>query len=200
MDAGRTRITEALSLARDTREVAIGRGVLQRAGEIFRAQFCQRQPLVVADSITFDIAGRKVSRQFADRHEPFIFSDTNLHAEYGLVEKLERYLAEHDQAIPIAVGSGTINDLTKLASHRVGRPYLCVATAASMDGYAAFGASITRDGAKDTFACPAPRAVVADLDIIAQAPPDLNAAGYADLLAKITAGADWILADALRVE
>ena len=40
-----------------------------------------------------------------------------------------------------------------------------------MDGYTAFGASITRDGYKQTMACPAPRAVVADVDILAEAPP-----------------------------
>ena len=102
---------------------------------------------------------------------------------------------------PIAVGSGTINDLVKLAAHRAGRPaYLCVATAASMDGYTAFGASITFQGAKQTFNCPAPRAVVADIDVIRLAPAEMTASGYADLSAKITAGADWILADALGAE
>src|SRR4029077_17844815 len=105
----------------------------------------------------------------------------------------------HD-AIPIAVGSGTINDLTKLAAHHAGRSYLCVATAASMDGYTAFGASITYQGSKQTFDCPAPAAVIADLDIICAAPGDMNAWGYADLLAKVTAGADWLLADALGIE
>ncbi len=101
----------------------------------------------------------------------------------------------------MAVGSGTVNDLVKLAAHRAGRTaYLCVATAASMDGYTAFGASITFQGAKQTFNCPAPRAVVADIDVIRQAPPEMTASGYADLSAKITAGADWILADALGAE
>src|SRR5437879_128171 len=69
-----------------------------------------------------------------------------------------------------------------------------------MDGYPAFGASITQNGSKQTFLCPAPRAVVADLDVICAAPGDMNAWGYADLLAKVTAGADWIVADALGVE
>jgi glycerol-1-phosphate dehydrogenase [NAD(P)+] len=69
-----------------------------------------------------------------------------------------------------------------------------------MDGYTAYGASITKDGSKQTFDCPAPRAVVADIDIIEAAPAHLTAAGYADLLAKLTAGADWIVADALGVE
>jgi len=103
-------------------------------------------------------------------------------------------------AIPVAVGSGTLNDLTKLAAHRAGRPYLAVATAASMDGYTAFGASITYEGSKQTFRCPAPTAVVADLDVICAAPAGMNASGYADLLAKTTAGADWLVADALGVE
>jgi glycerol-1-phosphate dehydrogenase [NAD(P)+] len=102
--------------------------------------------------------------------------------------------------IPVAVGSGTINDLTKLAAHRLGRPYMAVATAASMDGYTAYGASITQHGSKQTFDCPAPRAVLADLDVIARAPEGMNASGYADLLAKGVAGADWIVADAAGAE
>jgi glycerol-1-phosphate dehydrogenase [NAD(P)+] len=69
-----------------------------------------------------------------------------------------------------------------------------------MDGYTAFGASITYQGAKQTFKCPAPTAVVADLDVICAAPVEMNASGYADLLAKTTAGADWLVADALGVE
>src|SRR5206468_10081804 len=91
-------------------------------------------------------------------------------------------------------------DLTKLAAHRLARPYMVVATAASMDGYTAYGASITTKGSKQTFVCPAPRAVLADLDVIARAPRGMNASGYADLLAKNVAGADWILAEAAGVE
>jgi glycerol-1-phosphate dehydrogenase [NAD(P)+] len=69
-----------------------------------------------------------------------------------------------------------------------------------MDGYTAFGASITFKGSKQTFLCPAPTAVVADLEIICNAPGKMNAWGYADLISKVTAGADWILADALGAE
>ena len=35
---------------------------------------------------------------------------------------------------------------------------MSVATAASMDGYTAFGAAITKEGYKQTMTCPAPRA------------------------------------------
>ena len=42
--------------------------------------------------------------------------------------------------------------------------------------------------------------MVADIEILRAAPKDLTAAGYADLAAKVTAGADWIMADALGAE
>ncbi len=77
---------------------------------------------------------------------------------------------------------------------------MVVGTAASMDGYTAFGASITYEGSKQTFTCPAPAAVVADLDVMCAAPAGMNAWGYADLLAKVPAGADWLVAHALGVD
>src|SRR6185295_5571882 len=93
---------------------------------------------------------------------PFIFTNPNFYAEHSFVESLQTQLAMTD-AIPIAIGAGTINDITKLSAHQVSRPYMTVATAASMDGYTAFGASIAQRGLKQTFACPAPRAVIADI-------------------------------------
>jgi glycerol-1-phosphate dehydrogenase [NAD(P)+] len=129
----------------------------------------------------------------------FILDDPELYAEHRFVEQLEAAFAKND-AVPVVVGSGSLNDLVKLAAHRAGRRYMVVATAASMDGYTAFGASITCNGSKQTFDCGAPLAVLADLDVIGAAPAPMNAAGYADLAAKITAGADWIVADALNVE
>jgi glycerol-1-phosphate dehydrogenase [NAD(P)+] len=187
----------ALKAARDTRQIEIGPGALSRTAEVFRKQFGDRKAIVVADSETVSIAGEAVTRSLGATK--FVFDDASIYAEWKFIEQLEPVLRATD-AIPVAVGAGTVNDLTKLAAHRVGRPYLCVATAASMDGYTAYGASITRNGSKQTFDCPAPRAVIADIDIIRAAPAHLTASGYADLLAKVTAGADWILADALNVE
>jgi glycerol-1-phosphate dehydrogenase [NAD(P)+] len=122
-----------------------------------------------------------------------------LRAEHGNVAAAADALRAHDP-IPVAVGSGTINDIVKRAAHECERPYMSVATAASMDGYTAFGASITKDGHKRTVPCPAPRAVLADLDVLSRAPDSMTASGYADLLGKVTAGADWLVADILEVE
>lgn len=201
--ARKLSLSEALASARETKALLVGAGVLSQTPEVFRQQFPGRRAVVIADEASHRVAGLTVSGILSqaglEAQAPFVFHEPNLYAEYHFVEILVEFLRRHD-AIPVAVGSGTVNDLVKLASHRTGRPYLCVATAASMDGYTAFGASITFQGAKQTFDCPAPQAVIADLDVVCGAPSPMTASGYADLQAKITAGADWILADALGVE
>lgn len=198
-----SKIQDALAAASETKALRIGTGIIGEVADLFVQQFPGKKAVIIADHITYAIAGSTIYQQLTkagiEQIEPFIFDDPELYAEYKFVEQLETFLKSTD-AIPIAVGSGTINDLTKLAAHLTKRQYLCVATAASMDGYTAFGASITSNGAKQTFECPAPQACLADIDIIAKAPQEMTASGYADLFAKVTAGADWILADSLNVE
>lgn len=198
------RIEEALRGATDTGNVAIGPGVLASVGEEFGRHFGNRAAVVIADENTFAVAGEEVQRRLREAGretvEPYVFpGKPTLYAEYGNVEKLVETLRSHE-AIPISVGSGTLNDLVKRASYECERPYMAVATAASMDGYTAFGASIEKDEKKQTLTCPAPRAVLAEVDVLVGAPARMTASGYADLLGKVTAGADWMIADALGVE
>jgi glycerol-1-phosphate dehydrogenase [NAD(P)+] len=198
------RLESALRAATSTRSVTIGRGAVSAVAEVFRQHFAERSAIIVADENTYAVAGGEVQRHLHAAgcrvKEPCVFpGKPALYADYQRVLEVEAVLRAQD-VIPLAVGSGTLNDLTKLASYRCERPYAVVATAASMDGYGAFGAAITRDGFKQTMACPAPRAVVADTDILAGAPPAMTASGYADLLGKVTAGADWLVADALERE
>ncbi|MBA3793845.1 MAG: sn-glycerol-1-phosphate dehydrogenase [Rubrobacter sp.] len=198
------RIKAALREATDTENVTIGSGVLASIDDLFGESFGDRPAVIVADENTFAVAGEEVQRHLEEAGrelvEPYVFpGEPTLYAEYANIEKLVEALRGHE-AIPVAVGSGTLNDIVKRASHERGRPYLCVGTAASMDGYTAFGASIEKDGLKQTLACSAPKAFLADLDVLANAPPDMTASGYADILGKVTSGADWLVADALGVE
>ena len=194
-------LARALEAARETRTLVMDSGARHRAAEVFLADF-DGPAILVADARTFAAAGADVRESFRSAgyacREPFLFGP-DVWAEHGFVERLQAALGAVS-GTPVAVGSGTINDLTKLAAHRLGRPYMVVATAASMDGYTAYGASITHRGSKQTFECPAPRTVLADLEVIAKAPPAMNAAGYADLLAKGVAGADWKLAELVGEE
>lgn len=197
------RVEYALAHATETKALRIGAGILPQTGELFKELFPGCRAIVIADPTTFKVAGSDVQKSLAAAgvalDEPHIFTAPDLHAEWTFVEELDAVLKNTD-AIPVAVDSGTINDLTKLCSHHNNRRYMVVGTAASMDGYTSYGASITYKCAKQTFSCPAPLGVLADTAIIAAAPKELTANGYADLFAKVPAGADWIISDALGIE
>ena len=198
-------IDQALERATDTKAIVTGRGVVDRTGDVFTSTFGDAAAcILVADENTWAAAGEQVKASLEAAGvkllEPYIFPGTpTLYAGYENVEKLREHLQGVD-AIACSIASGTLNDITKLASGELGRAYMNVCTAASMDGYAAYGASITRDGFKITRNCPAPAALVADLDIMAAAPKRLTAIGYGDLIEKIPAGADWLVADELGSE
>ena len=197
------KVESALQRTTDTKALVIGVDTLPQTAEMFKRLFSAGRALVVADSNTWRVAGKEVHRILAEagiaQDEPHIFTDPKLYAEWTFVGELDGVLAATD-AVPVAVGSGVINDLTKLCSHHNGRRYMVVGTAASMDGYTAYGASITKDGNKQTFDCPAPLGMVLDPSISAAAPAKMSASGYADLIAKIPAGADWMLADAVGAD
>ena len=196
-------VAEAIRKASDTKALEIGKEATEKTGGMFKALFPDKKAVVIADKNTWEAAGKTVfevlEKEGIDQREPYIIEDDDLYAEWSYIEKLEAFLAQ-DEAIAVAVGSGVINDLTKLASDHLGRRYMIVGTAASMDGYTAFGASITKDGNKQTFSCRAPYGIIFDPEIAAKAPKDLAASGYADLIAKVPAAADWMIADALGEE
>ena len=157
---------------------------------------------VLADAITDALAGRDVSdslRTAGLEVTRYVVPDAEggrPHATFDTVLDVEQQL-QHVECI-IAVGSGTINDLGKLVSYRLGIPYLVVATAPSMNGYTSAIAAIMKDGLKITVDCHQPVAVVADLDILVDAPLYLIQAGLGDLESKPVSTADFKLSALLR--
>ena len=199
-----TLINRALEDSTDTSAIAMEAGALLRTGEIFADLFPDRAAIVVADERTMAVAGYAAEASLRASGVRVLDAvvlpgDPELYADYDNVSTVRDLLASVD-AVPVAVGAGTLNDIVKRASGELGNRYLVVATAASMDGYTAFGSSIARDGLKQTLSCPAPAGCVADVAVMAAAPQVMTASGYGDLLGKVPAGADWILADALGVE
>ena len=147
-------VEEALASANETKALQIGSNILHHLPDLFRKSFGDNKAIVVCDQTTWKVAGSKVTEELNSGGipviEPFVFDSPKPYAEFDNVIKLEDALKNND-AIPVVVGSGTLNDLTKLAAFRTNREYMCVASAASMDGYTAYGASITYQGSKQTF-------------------------------------------------
>lgn len=182
-------------------EIAVGRGNLAAAADVYRRHFGDRPAVVVADGNTFDAAGRAVERALASAGIAVVTHVLpRAPRPKPSVELGEAIAQAAGERVPVAVGSGVVNDLVKYAAFRQDRRYLCVPTAASMDGYASAGAPLSREGFKKTIPCRAPLAILADLDVIAAAPAAMSGWGFGDLAGKVPAGGDWIVADALGVE
>ncbi|MCI5780031.1 MAG: sn-glycerol-1-phosphate dehydrogenase [Lentisphaeria bacterium] len=187
----------------ETECFALAPGALEVLPAILRAAFPGRRPLIVADDNTFRAAGSRAQEMLnaagMNPYAPHCFPGTpRLHPEFSYCEVLAAKFPS--DAVPVAIGSGVINDLTKCGANLRHLRYCCVPTACSVDGYTASGAALVVNGSKKTVKCPAPLALCADTEILRTAPPDMLASGFADLLTKIPAGADWIIADAAGVE
>ncbi len=91
----------------------------------------------------------------------------------------------------VAVGAGVLSDLAKWIAFDRGLPYVCLATAASMNGYASANVAPTLAGIKSLIRARPPAAVLASLPTLCRAPAELTAAGLGDILAKHVSGADW---------
>ena len=204
MNEQRAILNHALRDASITREVVLETSALAALPQLWRRRAGSESALVVADANTYAVAGAEASAQLrsagVEGPEPLVLpASPRLKPRVEYAERIAERLRETG-AMAVAVGSGVINDLVKRASAQAGRPYVCVATAASMDGYAASGAALNDGGVKRTLPCPAPVAVLADLGVLAAAPSPMTGWGYGDLAGKVVAGADWRLADALGVE
>jgi len=132
--------------------------------------------------------------------EQTILIDPNgLHAdEKSTAEVLEKL--ECDVEVILAIGSGTIHDIARYCANARGIRFVSVPTAASVDGFCSTVAAMTWYGFKKTMPAVAPEIVIADIDIIKKAPPELVRSGVGDIIAKYTALADWEISNAVTGE
>ena len=128
-----------------------------------------------------------------------ILPHEGLHADnHGVMLAMEQLPESCDYFI--AIGSGTIHDITRYCAYEKGIPFVSCPTAASVDGFCSSVAAMTWDGFKKTFEAVAPKIVVADLGIISKAPTFLTNSGFGDMIGKLIALADWKIAHTLTNE
>lgn len=181
----------------DIEYVYIERGAISRL-----KMLCEQKEkiLIVADENTYSAAGEKVENILSDKMvKKVIFSGkTVLIPNETAIERVREDLDGVD--LILAVGSGVIQDLCKYVSFFAKIPYMVVATAPSMDGYASDGAAMILNGMKETVKAGLPRAIVADTDVLKDAPIEMIKAGYGDIIGKFSALCDWKLSVAVNGE
>jgi glycerol-1-phosphate dehydrogenase [NAD(P)+] len=142
---------------------------------------------------------RATSGKHPKADKEIILDPQNLHADnHGVALAMEQIPEACDYLI--AVGSGTVHDITRYCAYTKGIPFVSCPTAASVDGFCSSVAAMTWDGFKKTFTAVAPKIVVADLNVISKAPMFLTKSGFGDMIGKFIALADWKIAHTLTGE
>jgi len=191
----------------DMEHLLCGSGALSRLPQLLGADPARkdRTILLLCDQNTWQAAGRKTDellRGAGCRTKILVLSTKN----YPILIPDEAALGTvlvnitDDVGYLLGVGSGTISDITKLVSYKTGRRSIVVGTAPSMDGYASLNAAFVIGGHKVTYPAHYHSCIVADTQIMKEAPMELLRAGYGDIIGKYTALSDWRLTKAVNDE
>lgn len=180
-------------------------GAIQQIGDFLSsvANPAKRRILLLADNITWEVAGKRCQRILERDFKPFplIFFPRN----EKRVSAKEEYLPEIFEKgrgvdYILTVGTGTITDLGKYTGDKLKTPVFSFPTAPSMNAYTSGVASLISKGLKVTLPVEPAIGVLVDTEIISEAPLDLIKAGFADSLAKVPANSDWKIASLITGE
>jgi glycerol-1-phosphate dehydrogenase [NAD(P)+] len=173
-------------------EILLQHGAALRVAEVLRRHGCNR-PFLIEDANTRDAAGDRVAdllRREGMEHGRFAFGRERIEPDEASLGLALIHFDRRCDSI-VGIGGGTINDVGKMAARITGLPYMVVATAPSMDGFASATSSMMVRRSKVSLDSTCAAAVVADLDILAAAPERLLKAGVGDILAKYVSICEW---------
>src|SRR5690606_23632651 len=136
--------------------------------------------------------GYHVNLCLLERDRPLIPNETALGEILLTLDNSTEFL--------LAVGSGSITDLTRYAAHVSGKPFAAIGTAASMDGYTSVVAPLTFGNLKVNKPAGFPKVLICDLEIMSQAPYHMFLSGFGDVIGKYMAKADWLLGSIINQE
>ncbi len=190
--------------------IAIGKGAVLKLPEFLKDQklrdgsmLCKEDKIcIVSDVHTWAVAGEQMYTMVKEAGYPtayYTFPYEEMHTEEKYIEELRREMPE-DTKLMIAVGSGTMNDITRYVSFHKDMPYYIVGTAPSMDGYASDVSPVIINNLKKSLPAQCASGIIGDTDILATAPEKMIAAGVADIMAKFLDINDWRLSHILNGE
>ncbi|WP_276300492.1 NAD(P)-dependent glycerol-1-phosphate dehydrogenase [Halorussus lipolyticus] len=179
------------------RNVVVGHGVLDSTVEAVSELHLQGRPLVVTSPTPREVAAERVAADFEDAgDDPAIVEIES--ATFESVQRVIEVAEEVDAGYLVGVGGGKAIDIAKMASDDLGTGFVSVPTAASHDGIVSGRGSVPEGDTRHSVAAAPPLAVVADTEILADAPWELTTAGCADIISNYTAVKDWRLANRLQ--
>lgn len=110
-------------------------------------------------------------------------------------EHWQALLPEVHGEVVYAVGGGLAADAAKYLAAKRSLPLVCLPTALSVDAFLTWASGVRQAGCVRYLQTRPPDRLIADLDVIAAAPPAVRAAGICDVLSIATGCWDWALAE-----
>ena len=176
------------------REVIVGNDAIERVAAITRRLGFAESALIIAGSKTYDVAGRRVKELLEEAQkmnvDTFLVETATAKDVNTVADKIRTLKPQ----IVFGVGGGTKIDVAKCSSARQEIPFISVPTTASHDGIASPFSSIKGFEKPYSVAAQAPLAIVADTNIIMQAPWRFAISGCEDVISKLASVKDWQLA------
>ncbi|MGH3458929.1 iron-containing alcohol dehydrogenase, partial [Aeromicrobium sp.] len=175
-------------------DVHIGASVLDGAITASLERFVAAEPMILSDGGPYRTQAGAVVDRIAGRLgcQVIQVGTGTVRADEETVERAVAEVGEH--RLLISVGSGTLTDIAKVTAQRTGSRHVAVQTACSINGFIADRSVLVVAGAKRTVHSRWPDVLIADTDILAAAPWQLNLAGVGDLSTVPNAVAEWQLA------
>jgi len=183
------------------RKLLIGRGVIRRLPEVLREAGIQK-PYLVMDANTRKAAGDLICSVLDDAKIPYgkyCFPQERVEPDEFAVGQVTMNLPLDCDWV-MAIGGGSINDVCKMLCRASGMKLITCGTAPSMDGYASNSSSMIRAGVKVTIYSVCPTIIVADTEIMAQAPMRMLQSGMGDVVAKYVSVCDWRISHVINDE
>ena len=180
----------------DTEVVEIGSGLVHKVGDILNKAGFPKDILLVADENTLGASeGILASLNDGGFHVKKLIYTNMKYARVEQVREVEALSGDVDGIL--SVGTGSLNDICRVASFELKKQFCIFATAPSMDGFASDTAPIVTKNFKTSWQAAQPRVIIADTAILAKAPTELKAAGFGDMVAKYLGIFEWRLANLL---
>lgn len=182
-------------------EVIVEKGAVKRLPDIIK-RYGAKKAFVISDKNTYKAAGKAIASLFSESgidYKEFVFQTESVKPNEEYVgSALMHFDASCD--IVVGVGSGVINDISKILSNAAGCRYIIVATAPSMDGYASASSSVDMDGLKISLPSRCPDVIIGDIDILKNAPLRMLTAGLGDMVAKYISICEWRISNIITGE
>ncbi|MFB6191914.1 MAG: NAD(P)-dependent glycerol-1-phosphate dehydrogenase [Haloarculaceae archaeon] len=179
------------------RNVVVGHGVIHRVGEAVEELYLDGRPVVVTSPAPVEIAGDAVEEQLRSiGPAPRVVTVES--ASFEAVDRVVEEARAVDAGFLVGLGGGKPIDIAKMAADTLGVGFVSVPTAASHDGIVSGRGSVPEGDTRHSVAADPPLAVIADTEIVADAPWRLTTAGCADIISNYTAVKDWELAHRLK--